>query len=123
MFADATEAKARFAALARAAAWHERTTPSIPQVAARLAAEGVAANRFEQGCVLQDGSLLFAADGARPTGNPLRIDVVHRGHRIEFEGEDFFFVALGEDGAPGRWACGAVRTLRIDGRDLTAPEP
>lgn len=118
MLADATEARARFAALARNATWHERTPPPVAQVASRLAAEGIAANRFACGCVLQDGSLLFAAEGTRPTGNPLRVEVEHRGHRIEFEGEDFFFIALGRDGTLERWACGAARVLRLDGRDL-----
>lgn len=53
---------------------------------------GIADNRWSNGCVLQDGSLIFTAEGEKPIGNPLSVHVTHGGLRVDFEGEDMLFV-------------------------------
>lgn len=49
-------------------------------------------NRFENGCVLQDGSLVFTAEGKKAVGNPLDVEVVHEGISVSFHGEDVLFL-------------------------------
>ena len=41
---------------------------------------------------LQDGSLVFTADGENAVHNPLSVHIVHEGLRIDFEGEDVLFL-------------------------------
>lgn len=53
---------------------------------------GIADNRFENGCVLQDGSLIFTAEGLEATHNPLTVQVKLGDLSVEFEGEDFLFL-------------------------------
>ena len=62
------------------------------QIKALLAEWEISANRFEQGCVLQDGSLIFTADGEKAVHNPLSVHIEHRGLRVDFEGEDLLFL-------------------------------
>jgi hypothetical protein len=83
-------------------------------LAGRLKALKIRGNRFPNGCVLQDGSLLFSAEGTMASGNPLVVDVVHQGHRIQFEGSDFLALKLAPDGKVERWAAGAKKTLTIN---------
>lgn len=49
-------------------------------------------NRWENGCVLQDGSLIFTADGEKPTGNALNVNVIHENLKVDFQGDDFLFL-------------------------------
>ena len=53
---------------------------------------GIAGNRFENGCVLQDGSLLFTAEGLEASRNPLSVHIRHGELSVDFEGEDFLFL-------------------------------
>ena len=62
------------------------------EIKAVLKEWGIAENRFENGCVLQDGSLVFTADGENAVHNPLSVHIVHEGLRIDFEGEDVLFL-------------------------------
>lgn len=57
-----------------------------------LADWGIAQNRWENGCVLADGSLIFTAEGEKPTGNPLSVHARHGDLTVDFEGEDFLFL-------------------------------
>lgn len=54
---------------------------------------GVPRNRTENGCLLQDGSIIFTGDGKLPTGNPLNIDTDFGGNRILFHGEDALWIS------------------------------
>lgn len=53
---------------------------------------GIADNRWSNGCALQDGSLIFTAEGEKPIGNPLSVHVTHGGLKMDFEGEDMLYV-------------------------------
>ena len=75
-------------------------------IAAALDALGVPRNRFENGCVLQDGSMLFAAEGKLATGNPLSVHVKHNGYSVDFEGEDFLYLGFGKEGYHPLYAAG-----------------
>ncbi len=62
------------------------------EIIAALREWGIAANRFENGCVLQDGSLIFTSDGERAVHNRLSVHVRHKDLTIDFEGEDLLFL-------------------------------
>lgn len=53
---------------------------------------GIPDNRWADGCVLQDGSLIFTAEGEKAVGNPLRVKVCHGDLTVDFEGEDLLFL-------------------------------
>lgn len=67
--------------------------PASNNLAAMLFHMGVPANRTENGCLLQDGSAIFAADGKRPTGNPLHVCAQLGSRDICFSGEDALWVS------------------------------
>ncbi len=67
--------------------------PSASTLAELLHAMGIHPNRTENGCRLQDGSMIFTADGKKATGNPLCVDTELNGHHICFEGCDSLWVS------------------------------
>lgn len=69
----------------------------------------IADNRWENGCVLQDGSLIFTAEGEKPTGNPLHVHVTHGGVRVDFDGEDLLFVYRRNGEYVGVYPAGSCR--------------
>ncbi|HZK33780.1 MAG TPA: hypothetical protein VFD33_00530 [Bacillota bacterium] len=56
------------------------------------------ANRFDNGCVMQDGSIIFTAEGKQASGNPLRVEASYKDTHISFEGEDFLLLRKGDKG-------------------------
>jgi hypothetical protein len=52
----------------------------------------ISPNRFEKGCVLQDGSLIFTADGNDALHNPLSVHENYHDLTIDFEGEDMLYI-------------------------------
>ena len=72
------------------------TTPEGHELAPWLAAHGVRANRYENGCVFQDGSLLFTAIGEKSSGNPLAITCTHKDVHIQFQGLDCLWLKFEE---------------------------
>ena len=81
-----------FLQLAKTAAFYSTDKPVPLAVLKQLDGFGVPRNRFPNGCVFQDGSLLFTANAVKPTGNILAVDVVHKGKEIKFLGEDYLYV-------------------------------
>ncbi len=79
-----------------------------------LSGWGIKANRWENGCVLQDGSLLFTAEGLEASGNPLQVHVCHEGLQVDFEGEDLLYVYPTADGWKGVYPAGECR-LKTEG--------
>ncbi len=92
---------------------------SIPEpevLAGEILATGARPNRWENGCLFQDGSAIFTGSGELNSKNPLQVDCRLHGRHVEFTGEDFLFIRL-EDGAlqvctpkPG--------ILKIDGKEI-----
>lgn len=68
------------------------------EIVAILDAWGIDKNKFENGCVLQDGSFLFTGSGEKHIHNPLYVNVDYKGVHIEFEGEDLLYIQKSEDG-------------------------
>ncbi|WP_404423774.1 hypothetical protein [Nibricoccus sp. IMCC34717] len=118
LLADGSAAGAVFGQVTAPAAAHLPADTSVAALVERLKALKITGNRFPNGCVLQDGSLVFAAEGTMASGNPLRVDVVHQGHRIQFEGSDFLAIKLTPDGKVERWAAGAKKSLAINNHTL-----
>lgn len=76
-------------------------------------------NKWDKGCVLQDGSLLFAAKGAdKPTGNALNVDIEYKGQRLVFEGEDFLHLTPEANGNVKNLAFGSAKTLHFMDKSL-----
>ncbi|MEG0693907.1 MAG: hypothetical protein RR444_12600, partial [Oscillospiraceae bacterium] len=59
--------------------------------------KSVKANRFSNGCVLQDGSLVFTSEGKKATHNELIVNASHNGVTIEFTGEDMLYLQKDND--------------------------
>lgn len=57
----------------------------------------IATNKFDNGCVFQDGSLMFTSEGKEATNNPLRVKETYKNLTIDFEGEDMLYLHK-EDG-------------------------
>lgn len=52
----------------------------------------ISTNRFTNGCVLQDGSLIFTAEGKYPVHNPLTVQETYQDLCVDFEGEDLLYL-------------------------------
>lgn len=76
-------------------------------------AVGAMANRSEEGCVFQDGSVMYATSGQKPTGNKLSIHEELGGLRIDFEGEDALWVS-----ADGLRAIYPAGELSVNGKKI-----
>lgn len=66
--------------------------PDAAVIAGDILSLGVSPNRFENGCLFQDGSAIFTGEGLVNMGNPLHVDCMLQGHAITFTGEDFLFI-------------------------------
>lgn len=119
--ADGSPAAEAFQALVRQATYATTPYPGTAEMLAFLRDRGVPGNRFPLGCVLQDGSMLFTAQGVRPTGNTLSLDLVHQGRRLRFEGEDFLGVSFDQEGRVVRWTAGASSLFEMDGKPVALP--
>ncbi|MDR1530765.1 MAG: hypothetical protein LBS62_01005 [Clostridiales bacterium] len=91
-YSDGAEMDKAFEELKAMAAVYFPEAPSVLETVTALEAFGVPRNRWHNGCVYQDGSLLFTADALRPTGNWLEVDCEYKGRHIRHVGEDFFYV-------------------------------
>ena len=87
--------------------------PPAANLSAMLRAMGVPANRTSSGLVLQDGSLIFTAEGRLPAGNPLRVDVTLGGREVSFLGEDAVWISA--DGTEAVFPSGE---LTVDGKRI-----
>lgn len=67
--------------------------PPVSNLAAMAAALGVPANRTENGCVMQDGSMVFTCTAKHPAGNRLDVDTTLAGKKIVFHGEDTVWIS------------------------------
>lgn len=78
------------AVLNRAARIRELLSPE--QIISTLKQWNIATNRFQNGCVLQDGSLIFTAEGKQAVHNPLVIKEKYKDLSIDFVGEDMLYL-------------------------------
>ena len=74
----------------------------------------VPANIYKNGCVYQDGSMIFTTDGIRNTGNELKVEAIVNGHKVELEGEDFLAIAIDNIGKVQRFSAGKCDFLKVD---------
>lgn len=97
MYSDGTPVDQVDGGILSAAAGIFEDVPSAAILAEKLSGLGVPTNRFANGCILTDGSAIFTADGKLPCGNPLVVNAVLDGKRIEFSGEDFLYIRPASD--------------------------
>lgn len=115
-FADGTPLTARCAAVLDRGIRLE-SIECADKLAEVLADWGIAPNRWDNGCVAQDGSVTFTAEGLKATGNPLSVHVCHGDTRIDFEGEDVLFLQPHGDGWKAVFPAGKCL---INGREVTS---
>lgn len=75
----------------------QEALPSPQELAQDILGIGVEANRWDNGCRFQDGSVIFTGSGEKNVGNPLALDTVIDGHHVQFKGEDFVFLKFNGD--------------------------
>ncbi|MDX2185967.1 MAG: hypothetical protein SFV32_03460 [Opitutaceae bacterium] len=92
--------------------------PDLGGITAKLREWRIPGNRYANGCRLQDGSAVFAADGDLPTGNPLTVEAKIGSHQVRFEGEDFLAIELSPEGKVKRCAFGAAKALEVNGKSV-----
>lgn len=68
--------------------------PEAAALAEAILSTGAAPNRYDNGCVFQDGSAVFTGDGNLNRGNPLHVDCMLSGRHVTFTGEDFLFIHI-----------------------------
>lgn len=78
---------------------------------------GVSKNKYANGCVFEDGSILFTVSGGKENGNPLCVDEEIRGHRLVYRGEDYLGIRLNDKGEILDAVFTGARSLMIDGRE------
>lgn len=120
-YADGKEAAGDFAEAVAHVEHHLAKPVEMETVVRILETWGVPRNTYENGCVYQDGSVVFTAQGLKCKGNRLIVDSVIKGHRVEFEGEDYLGIDLGWDGRVKRVCAGRTDYLRVDGRPVADP--
>jgi hypothetical protein len=112
VFSDGMDASGAFRALRSGLPFWYKDFPETSDVIEVLANWGVPKNTFENGCVYQDGSAIFTANGAKAIGNPLKVDAEVQGHRVQFDGSDFLAIRISPDGA-AQVASGECRSLAV----------
>jgi len=93
-FNDGADVRDEFKKLTSMATFYSKTRLSPLETLQIIDNHNIPRNRFKNGCVYQDGSVIFTADAVKPTGNILEVDVVHKGRRILFTGEDYLYVGV-----------------------------
>ena len=124
-FNDGTDARAAFANRKSKVSVSFERLPSIAEAVEWLESWNVPCNRFPQGCVYQDGSLIFTANGVAPTGNYLQFEYETGGVALSFHGEDFLAVEPAAGTPPvgvKRWVSGGCRSFRMNGKPVPVPE-
>lgn len=76
---------------------------------------GAAENRTENGCVNQDGSLIFTSTGTEPIGNKLDVEMILSGKHIVFHGEDAVWIS-----ADGKRAIYPKGQLWVNGIEISS---
>lgn len=94
----------------------EDEVPEVSRIAEDILATGAAKNRFENGCIFQDGSAVFTGDGTKNKGNKLQVDCELSGHKIAFTGEDFLFIRLNDGQVEALTPAPGV--LTVDGKEV-----
>ncbi|MDX2187104.1 MAG: hypothetical protein SFV32_09230 [Opitutaceae bacterium] len=93
--------------------------PHAEEIAALARKWNIPFNKWASGSLYKDGTAVFAVTTTRDgtplsaTGNPLKVDEVINGWRVEFEGVDFLCIKLREDGTVARLVSGPKKYLRI----------
>ena len=88
---------------------------SADTVSELLEKAGIRRNRSERHTLMEDGSVVFTAEGLKSVGNPLVLNGVYEGHHVRFEGEDFLALRFGDE---MQAAYGAATALSVDGVSL-----
>lgn len=78
---------------------------------------GVLSHYLNNGCIMQDGSVIFTGDGKLPIGNDLRVSALFNGKRIEFTGKDALYLS-----ADGETAIYPEGELTVDGKKILSAE-
>lgn len=94
--------------------------PSETEIAEHILATGVRANRWNNGCRFQDGSVIFTGSGEKNIGNELSVDTYIDGHHVQFHGEDYLFLRF--DGKNVDVCTPAAGILTVDGKSVTIGE-
>ena len=92
-FNDGTSAADEFSALTHIVTNYRKEMLSPGEALRLIDKHNIPRNRFENGCIYQDGSALFTADAVAPTGNILEVNVIHNGRRVDFIGEDYLYIS------------------------------
>lgn len=90
--------------------------PEAGVLAEHILSTKAAPNRFENGCIFQDGSAIFTGDGSLNLGNPLYVDCTLHGHHVTFTGEDFLFIHI--LGGRIQTCTPAAGVLTVDGSEI-----
>jgi len=117
IFSDGTDASAAFAELTANLAHYDEEPISADAAIQLLRNWGVPGNIVDGGCIYQDGSAIFTAEGHLHRGNPLTVDCLLKGRRITVECEDFFAIDLDADGGVRKFAGCNIRSFAIDGKN------
>ncbi len=91
------------------------SVPPVDELIARLDSMGVPRNRDCNGCKMQDGAWIWAADGELPVGNALTVRANIDDEEVAFDGNDYLFIR-NTDGKPEIAHGGG--TLTINGKSM-----
>ena len=117
-FSDGKDASESFKSFAGGIRHHLSNIDSVEESMKILKKWNVSFNTYDNGCVYQDGSVIFTTEGLKNIGNKLKIDVDIKGHRVKFAGEDFMAIDIDEGGKVKRFAAGNCDLLKINGTNV-----
>ncbi len=117
-FSDGKPAMEEFKNFVEKIEYHVLDITNFGGCAEILKAWDVPGNIYRQGCVYQDGSAIFTTNGLKNKGNKLKVDEIIKGHRVQFEGEDFMAIELDDNGALKRFKAVNTKYLRVDGENI-----
>lgn len=78
---------------------------------------GVSKNKYANGCVFEDGSIIFTSSGGKENGNPLYVNEEICGRRLVYRGQDYLDIRLGDKGEILEAAFTRAESLMIDGHE------
>lgn len=119
LFSDGDQAAGDFAEFAEKLEHHLHDIENVMPAIEILKKWEVPAQVYDNGCVYQDGSMIFTTNGEKNVGNHLTLDTEVSGHRVEFDGDDFMAIHINGNGRLERFAAGKCNRLKIDGQQIS----
>jgi len=124
LYNHGADATADFKAISQKIDGYSRKPASLKKITETLKKWNISQNKWENGCILQDGSAIFTAAGIIPDdeikniGNVFTVNTTVKGQVLNFTGEDFLFIDIDNQGNVKKYSAGKITELKVNGKSV-----